>query len=442
MNSHRNVRTHLNFWAEVNRARVQQGATVSVDVLVNQVRVDGPDVSIPAGPSGPPRLDHMYKWMSWEDTTVQDALLWGIVLTPRSQDVTTLTVTDTPGEGANLRCPAEGRTVRLYVGPDRSVFGSAHLVEPTSVVCSDTSLTVTLTGSPAVQAGNFIEVRGTLDVDDPGASSYTNDADVVVDATPALADEVEVLRYGSSGRAEGDGAVSVGDLVWLDEDKDGRHDAGEPGIPGVTLVLTGPDGQPVTDVDGNPVGPAVTDAEGGYSFDDLPVLKDDESYTVTIDQEKSAGALRDLAPTTPGTGDRAGDSSTNSARSEGLTRDGDRDPTLDFGFVRESTPEPGPVPGPGPAPTPGPMAPGVPGIPDDEGRLPVQPGQRPGATGGARTPPGDTPTTNGLRSTAVHSGAARTSLARTGADLTVLPGVAAMLLGSGGALARSRRGRD
>ncbi|MBP2387379.1 putative repeat protein (TIGR01451 family) [Paeniglutamicibacter kerguelensis] len=127
--------------------------------------------------------------------------------------------------------------------------------------------------------------------------------------------------------------VSVGDYVWVDTDGDGRQEQGEPGIPGVVLELTGPDGKPVTDINGKPVGPATTDKDGKYSFGNLPVLKDGQSYTVTINQEKSADALWPYVPTQSGQGDREGDSSKWTAKSEGLTKNGDRDPTLDFGFV-------------------------------------------------------------------------------------------------------------
>jgi LPXTG-motif cell wall-anchored protein len=136
--------------------------------------------------------------------------------------------------------------------------------------------------------------------------------------------------------------VSVGDFVWVDTDKDGRQDAGEPGIPGVTLVLTGPDGQSVTDVYGNPVKPVVTDKDGKYSFDDLPVLKDGAHYTVSIDKTASAVALKPYVPTLANQGDRVLDSSNWTASSQGLTKDADRDATLDFGFV-VAPPTPGVV---------------------------------------------------------------------------------------------------
>ncbi|MHA7271109.1 SdrD B-like domain-containing protein [Arthrobacter sp. HLT1-20] len=127
--------------------------------------------------------------------------------------------------------------------------------------------------------------------------------------------------------------VSVGDYVWADTSRDGIQTAGEKGIEGVVLTLTGPDGLPVTDVFGNPVGSATTDENGGYTFVNLPVLKDDESYTVAIDKAGSQEALAAYIPTITGAGDRGTDSSTWTASSEGLTRDGDRDPSLDFGFV-------------------------------------------------------------------------------------------------------------
>lgn len=130
-------------------------------------------------------------------------------------------------------------------------------------------------------------------------------------------------------------SVSVGDFVWVDSDRNGRQDPGEPGIPGVVLKLIGPDGKPVVDVDGKPVGPVTTGPNGEYSFDRLPALTGDQTYTVVIDREASAKALRPYAPTKPSQGDRGGDSSTWQATTEpgDLYDDGDRDPTLDFGFV-------------------------------------------------------------------------------------------------------------
>ncbi|MBU5421751.1 hypothetical protein KQI48_03630 [Cellulomonas hominis] len=124
-------------------------------------------------------------------------------------------------------------------------------------------------------------------------------------------------------------AVQVGDLVWLDTDRDGVQDPGEPGIPGVVLRLTSPDGTEVVDVHGRPVRPVTTDADGRYLFGDLPPGR----YVVTIDRVASADALREYAPTLDGAGDDPGlDSSTWTVASADLVG-GQEDRTLDFGFV-------------------------------------------------------------------------------------------------------------
>lgn len=136
-------------------------------------------------------------------------------------------------------------------------------------------------------------------------------------------------------------SVSVGDYVWVDTDRDGRQDPGEPGIPGVVLTIVGPDGGEVTDLDGNVVGPVTTGPNGEYTFENLPALEGEQTYTVRIDREatqQTSEALRNYVPTLPGSGDRAGDSATWEVSTEpgDLHGDGDRDPTLDFGFVTKT----------------------------------------------------------------------------------------------------------
>ena len=71
---------------------------------------------------------------------------------------------------------------------------------------------------------------------------------------------------------------------------------GEKGIKDVVLTITGPDGKPVTDVFGKPVASVTTDKDGKYTFVNLPVLKDGESYTVTIDKERSKDPLAPYIP--------------------------------------------------------------------------------------------------------------------------------------------------
>ncbi|MDU6097908.1 SdrD B-like domain-containing protein, partial [Peptoniphilus harei] len=62
---------------------------------------------------------------------------------------------------------------------------------------------------------------------------------------------------------------SIGDKVWLDENKDGIQDAGEAGVEGVTVKLLDKDGNPAKDFNGNEVKDQVTDANGNYKFENL-----------------------------------------------------------------------------------------------------------------------------------------------------------------------------
>lgn len=63
--------------------------------------------------------------------------------------------------------------------------------------------------------------------------------------------------------------ASIGDLVWDDLNGDGVQDPGEPGLAGVTVTITLPDGSTRT---------TVTDADGHYGFDGLPA----GSFTITF----------------------------------------------------------------------------------------------------------------------------------------------------------------
>jgi protocatechuate 3,4-dioxygenase beta subunit len=60
---------------------------------------------------------------------------------------------------------------------------------------------------------------------------------------------------------QGVGKASLGDFVWNDIDQDGIQDAGEPGVPGVTVQLLNNAGTVIATV--------VTDAFGKYQFNDL-----------------------------------------------------------------------------------------------------------------------------------------------------------------------------
>ncbi|MBL8146378.1 MAG: DUF11 domain-containing protein, partial [Anaerolineae bacterium] len=63
--------------------------------------------------------------------------------------------------------------------------------------------------------------------------------------------------------------ASLGDRVWYDNDFDGIQDAGEPGVPGVTVRLLDASGNQATRDDGSLIPDVVTDANGLYSFTGL-----------------------------------------------------------------------------------------------------------------------------------------------------------------------------
>ncbi|MDO5060554.1 MAG: SdrD B-like domain-containing protein [Actinomycetaceae bacterium] len=157
--------------------------------------------------------------------------------------------------------------------------------------------------------------------DDRGKDSSTASATAV--ALPKDGDKDLTLDFGYINPQ-----VSVGDKVWEDLNRNGIQDKGEPGIPGVTLTLHHADGTPVKGENGEPM-KTVTDKDGIYNFTELPVPADGK-YIVKVEAPKG------YTPTTPGAGDdRAKDSSTGSAESTPLTKNGDHDPTLDFGFVKK-----------------------------------------------------------------------------------------------------------
>ncbi|MGT2648884.1 accessory Sec-dependent serine-rich glycoprotein adhesin, partial [Streptococcus uberis] len=144
---------------------------------------------------------------------------------------------------------------------------------------------------------------GTDDTIDSDGSSVTvtiNGADNMTLDTGFVADVVKEVH-------------TIGDTVWEDTNKDGIQDVGEPGIPGVTVTLTNPDGTTVT---------TTTDTNGHYEFTDL--LNGD--YTVTF--ETPAGYL----PTTTDTGDDSLDSDGQVVK---VTVAGSDNPTIDSGFVKE-----------------------------------------------------------------------------------------------------------
>ncbi|MCL4206714.1 MAG: choice-of-anchor D domain-containing protein [Pirellulaceae bacterium] len=170
-----------------------------------------------------------------------------------------------------------GVTVTLIGGGADGVIGTGG---------DDTSVTTTtdangLYGFQNLVPGVQYRVLFSLPV---GYASFTapdaggNDA-VDSDANPLTgASPIVVLASGQSNATIDAGllqAAAIGDRVWRDLDGDGIQDVGEPGLPGVTVTLTG------TNALGSPVNrTTTTDANGNYLFNGSTLLPG--TYVVTV----------------------------------------------------------------------------------------------------------------------------------------------------------------
>jgi hypothetical protein len=105
---------------------------------------------------------------------------------------------------------------------------------------------------------------------------------------------------------------TIGDFVWSDTDGDGVQDAGEPGIPGVLVTLSGAANATTT-----------TDGAGGYLFTGLAA----GNYVVTVGTPSGTNP----SPSAQG-GDPSKDSN-GSPASVTLPTNSSNDLTIDFGFV-------------------------------------------------------------------------------------------------------------
>ena len=131
--------------------------------------------------------------------------------------------------------------------------------------------------------------------------------------------------------------ASVGNFVWFDANKNGIQDADEVGVAGVTVTLTDGAGNPVIDLDGNPVKPVTTDANGKYEFTNLMPNVDrivasagEESYKVTFTPPVGYSATKSYAAAD-------GEKDSNGAESNVTLTEGQNDETVDFGLVADGT---------------------------------------------------------------------------------------------------------
>lgn len=201
-------------------------------------------------------------------------------------------------DGDGLQDPNEiglpGVTVQLITaGPD-GIFGTAD-----DVVSATTTTD---------QNGNYIFDNlppGAYEVlipTPPAGYTQTGDPDGTLDnqtSDPIVLAPGDVYLNADFGYQPPAGTTgSIGDRVWLDADGDGVQDAGENGIPGVSVSL-------IKDLNGNGVwdpgepiiATDVTDENGIYGFSGLPTTDGagTDDYLVWVND--SANVLNELAPT-------------------------------------------------------------------------------------------------------------------------------------------------
>ena len=173
-----------------------------------------------------------------------------------------------------------GVTVRLY----NDVNGNRiYDPETDTLYATDTTDADGLYEFVSLPAGNYVVVVDTSTL--PAGFTQTGDPDLTGPCSGATCDSQSGLYLypGQVDRSRDFGYKPegiIGDTLWMDVDVDGGQDAGEPGVPYITVRLysNGPDGLPNT-ADDVLVGTTETDSDGKYIFGSLS----DGGYNVRVD---------------------------------------------------------------------------------------------------------------------------------------------------------------
>jgi hypothetical protein len=132
---------------------------------------------------------------------------------------------------------------------------------------------------------------------------------------------IDTVDFGFAGQQQ-QGTGSIGDTVYRDLNNNGQQDENEPGIPGVIVNYagTGPDGVFGNSLDDDDTsGRTQTDANGRYTFPDLPA----GTYRITIN-DQSQQPIRGL-------------SQTQTPNNPITLNAGDNIDTADFGYTQETS---------------------------------------------------------------------------------------------------------
>ncbi len=175
----------------------------------------------------------------------------------------------------------------IWGGPDNNLGTAGDNVTFTRV--TDAAGAYSFSGIPTIAGGSNYRIAVTAGV--PANMTNTFDPDGGNDQTADLAlTNGQILLTQDFGYR---GTGSLGDFVWNDQNGDGVQDAGEPGIPTVTLTViwAGPDNTLANADDVSYT--AVTDASGNYILSGLPIIAAGSNYRVTT----TAGVPANMTPT-------------------------------------------------------------------------------------------------------------------------------------------------
>ena len=194
-----------------------------------------------------------------------------------------------------------------------------------------TSSPISLSANPTEEGiiGYYLDgnaVSGQIDPSTLSIGSHTLEIELTPDDDAScLAIEVQEFMITE------DCFAKIGDRVWLDKNRNGIQDNGEPGIGGVKVTVTSPDDPSFMDM-------ATTDASGMYMF----MVEPNRNYKVTFD------APVEYIPTIVNVGDDESDSDADPQT--GMTPvvfvgENEVNPTLDAGYypVCENVTDPGSI---------------------------------------------------------------------------------------------------
>jgi uncharacterized repeat protein (TIGR01451 family)/LPXTG-motif cell wall-anchored protein len=241
---------------------------------------------------------------------------------------------------------------------DQTLLGSAIQVPGFTTVMATATAPQTPNnagGTPYLQGFNQQGARSLSNTNGDVVNWVMTDA--VDDPENNLSNNGSFAKAGALGDLStllAEAPVEIGNRVWIDTDRDGVQDAGEPAVAGVTVTLYAADGT-------TKLGTAVTDVAGEYSFSNRTDAGDEAhvrlaaaaftanaNYVIKLDNLANytgAGPLAGYKPTVTAAGpDRAVDSNGVSTPVGSVITAvatahsplvGVADHTFDFGFVQQ-----------------------------------------------------------------------------------------------------------